>query len=39
VAAFFISAQYEKPFWLVIVLSIVVGRLAGRPAEPVPRAP
>jgi O-antigen ligase len=30
VAAFFISAQYEKPFWLMIFLSIVVGRLALR---------
>ena len=28
VAGFFISAQYEKPFWLTICLSIVVGRLA-----------
>jgi O-antigen ligase len=30
VAGFFISAQYEKPFWLMIFLSIVVGRLALR---------
>lgn len=30
VAGFFISAQYEKPFWLAIFLSIAVGRIAER---------
>lgn len=41
VAAAFISAQYEKRFWIVVFLSIVVDRLArrhavdGRAVEPV----
>ena len=45
VAGAFISAQYEKRFWIVVFLSIVVDRLARRYArraravEPVPEAP
>lgn len=37
VAAFFISAEYEKFLWLVIFLSIVVARLTQRSAEREPR--
>jgi O-antigen ligase len=38
VAGLFISAQYEKWFWLVVFLSIVVERLAAR-RERLPAAP
>jgi hypothetical protein len=34
VAAGFISAQYEKFFWLVVFLSIVMGRLAAAESQP-----
>jgi len=36
VSAAFISAQYEKFFWLAVFLSIVIGRLAARRTAPVP---
>ena len=39
VAGGFISAQYEKFFWLTIFVSIVVARLAARPAARAPVAP
>jgi len=39
VAGLFISAQYEKPFWLMIFLSIVVGRLATRQAAALANGP
>jgi O-antigen ligase len=36
IAAGFISAQYEKYFWLAVFLSIVVGRLAAQRTAPAP---
>ena len=39
VCAAFISAQYEKFFWLVVFLSIVVGRLSSRQTDQRAEAP